>query len=50
MSSTSPLPPPPSDAIDFEDLPWNLNHPEAHSYLDLRYVDRLFLHFALLVL
>jgi len=36
MSKTSPLPPPPSDAIDFEDLPWNLNHPEAHSYLDLR--------------
>lgn len=28
-------PPPPRLDIDFESLPWNLNHPEAHSYVHL---------------
>ena len=28
-------PPPPRSDIDFESLPWNLNHPEAHSYIHL---------------
>jgi branched-chain amino acid aminotransferase len=30
---STPLPP--KDGIDFESLPWNLNHPEEHSYIHL---------------
>jgi branched-chain amino acid aminotransferase len=28
-------PPPPRPEIKFESLPWNLNHPESHSYIHL---------------
>lgn len=30
-----PLPPEPQSGIDFENLPWNLNEPESHSYIHL---------------
>lgn len=33
MNMSTPLPP--KDGIDFESLPWNLNHPEEHSYVHL---------------
>lgn len=26
---------PPKDGIEFDSLPWNLNHPEEHTYLHL---------------
>eukprot|EP00588_Corethron_pennatum_P005455 CAMPEP_0194287206 /NCGR_PEP_ID=MMETSP0169-20130528/34256_1 /TAXON_ID=218684 /ORGANISM="Corethron pennatum, Strain L29A3" /LENGTH=388 /DNA_ID=CAMNT_0039033845 /DNA_START=28 /DNA_END=1191 /DNA_ORIENTATION=+ len=29
-------PPPPREGIDFENLPWNLNEPDAHSYVHLK--------------
>ena len=42
LSSPSPsrvgggaLPPPPADGVAFDDLPWNLNLPEEHSYVRL---------------
>ena len=34
--STTPTPLPPKDGIEFENLPWNLNLPEEHSYIHLK--------------
>jgi branched-chain amino acid aminotransferase len=33
--ASSNTPPPPRPGIKFESLPWNLNHPESHSYVHL---------------
>lgn len=35
MASKTNEPKDPKEGIDFESLPWNLNHPEEHSYVHL---------------